>query len=133
MDALSGSLWPKSAGQAIRAMISACDPFQPATRLEDDVRFRLPSKRAIFCALKILLGAAAALIAILSGKGTCPPNIYCIDLGYFMPINPFTVSMIVIAMASLISALKDILANLEKIDIGQRNIESIAHLKDGDS
>lgn len=96
------------------------------------MRFQLPSQRVIFCALKILLGAAAALVAILSGKGTCPPNLYCIDLGYFMLINPYTVSMILIAMASLISAFRDVFENLATIDIGQRNIESIAHLEDGD-
>ena len=112
---------------------SANDPMQPVTRLEDNVRFQLPSKRVIFIALKILLGAATALVAILSGKGTCPPNLYCIDLGYFMPINPFTVSMILIAMVSLTSAFIDIFENLATIDIGQRNIESIAHLEDGDS
>lgn len=97
------------------------------------MRFRFPGKRAIFCALKILIGAATALVAILSGKGTCPPNVLCMDLGYFMPITPFTVSMILIAMASLISAFKDIFENLAKIDIGQRNIESIAHLEIGGS
>ena len=113
--------------------MTARDPFQPVTRLEDNVRFQLPSKRVIFCALKILLGATAALVAILSGKAACPPNVNCIDLGYFMFINPFTVSMILIAMVSLISAFRDIFENLATIDIGQRNIESIAHLEDGDS
>ena len=113
--------------------MTACDPLKPVTGLEDNVRFQLPSKRAIFCALKIVLGAAAAIFAIFSGKGTCPPNVYCIDLGYYMPINPFTVSMILIAMVCLISAFRDILENLATIDIGQRNIESVAHLEDGDS
>ena len=97
------------------------------------MRIQLPSKRAIFCALKIMLGAATALVAVLSGKGTCPPNTLCMDLGFFMPINAFTVSMILISMASLMSAFKDVFENLAKIEIGQRNVESIAHIKDGDS
>ena len=80
-----------------------------------------------------MLGAATALVAVLSGKGTCPPNMLCMDLGFFMPISAFTVSMILISMASLISAFKDVFENLAKVEIGQRDVESIAHNRDGDS
>lgn len=113
--------------------MTACGPFRPVTRLEDNVRLQLPSKRVMFCTLVIMLGATTALVAILSGRGTCPPNMLCMDLGYFMPINPFTVSMVLIAMASLIFAFVDIIKYLAKIEIGRRNAESIAHEENGDS
>lgn len=90
------------------------------------MRIQLPSKRLVLCVIKILLGSAAAFAAVLTGKGTCPPNTFCMDLGFFMPMTPFSISMVVIAMALLISAFQDIYKRLNRIDIGARDIESIA-------
>ena len=96
------------------------------------MRAQLPSKRLVFCTLKVLLGTATAVATIMSGKGTCPPNMFCMNLGYFLPINLFTISMVLIAITSLISAFKDIFASLSRIDLLSRNIESIADRQNND-
>lgn len=91
------------------------------------MRIQLPSKRLVLCVFKILLGSAAAFAAVLTGKGTCPPNMFCMDLGFFMPMSLFSISMVLIAMALLVSAFQDIYKRLSRMDIGSRDIESIAH------
>ena len=97
------------------------------------MRIQLPSKKVVIGGLKVLLGSTAALIAILTGKGGCPTHIFCISSpGYFMPINVFSLSMVLIAIVSLVSAFKDIFQNLERIDIGQRDVESIAQRQNDD-
>ena len=97
------------------------------------MRIQLPNKKVLIVGLKVLLGSTAALIAILTGKGGCPPNIFCaFNLGYFMPVNFFSLSMVLIAIASLVSAFKDILQNLERIDSGQRGVESISQRQNDD-
>ena len=107
--------------------------LEQAKSLGDKVRIQLPSKKVVIRGLKILLGSTAALIAVLTGKGGCPPNMFCtFDLGYLMPINLFSLSMVLIAIVSLVSAFRDIFQNLERIDIGQRDVESIAQRQNDD-
>ena len=91
---------------------------------------QLASKRAVLIGLKVFLGSVGAFVAVLTGKGTCPPNFLCWDLGYFMPISFFSVSMVLIAMVLLISAFKDIFDGVRSIDIGRRDIESVADRDD---
>ena len=107
--------------------------LEQSQRLGDKVRIQLPNRKVLIGGLKVLLGSTAALIAILTGKGGCPPNIFCtINLGYFMPINLFSLSMVLISIVSLVSAFKDIFQNLERINIGQRDVESIAQRQNDD-
>jgi hypothetical protein len=107
--------------------------MEQAQSPEDEVRIQLPNKKVLVGGLKVLLGSTAALIAILSGHGGCPPNMFCtFTLGYFMPISLFSLSMVLIAMVSLLSAFKDIFQNMERINIGQRDVESIAQRQNDD-
>jgi len=90
------------------------------------MRIRFPSKASIVCTFKVIGGSTATLAAVLSGQHLCPPNIFCMDLGFYMRIHLWSLSITMLAAGLLLSAFRDLVFDLGTIELLERDIEAVA-------
>lgn len=96
------------------------------------------TKNRIVVTGKIVGGFLATLASILSGQSLCgSPHLFdsCyLGPSHFLPIELFEVSVTLLAISLLSSALCNLFTNLGRVELVDRDIESIAdfpRLKDG--
>ncbi len=93
------------------------------------MHIRCPSKAQVLCAFKIIAGCACAIATFSSGKYGCPPNIFCtLDVGYMPKLDLWSIGNALLAIALLVSALKDVLRTSEAMELLPRDIEAVADL-----
>jgi hypothetical protein len=96
------------------------------------MRIRTPNKAFILFALKLILGAAAAAVVLLNGVtfGGCPPGAFCLVSieFYSMRLDLWSGFTTLFALGLLLSALKDLLVDLKRFELLERNVESIADI-----
>lgn len=97
----------------------------------------LPRKNWKLTACKIIIGSLAALVAVLTGERACGggSNLFdaCFrDLGYFLPLGLFEISVTLLAISLLLSAFRDVFANLGRFTLVGRDVESVADMPNDD-
>ena len=96
------------------------------------MRVRAPTRASILLVLKVIVGSAAAIVVLLNGVtfGGCPPGTLCLLLFefYSMQLDLWSGLTTLFALGLLLSALKDLLIRVKRIDVLERNVESIADI-----
>ena len=98
------------------------------------MRAELPRKNWKITACKIIAGSLAALVAVLTGEHMCGGGGFGLfdscfyDLGYFLPLGLLEISVTLVAIALLLSAFRDVFANLKRFSLVSQDVESVADL-----
>ncbi|MCH9693467.1 MAG: hypothetical protein K0U72_03065 [Gammaproteobacteria bacterium] len=98
------------------------------------MRSVLERKNWKITACKIVVGSLAALVAFLAGERVCGGSSFHLydacfyDLGYFLPFGLLEISVTLLAFSLLLSAFRDVFANLGRLTLGGRDIESVADI-----
>ncbi len=87
---------------------------------------------SILLALKLIAGCAAAIAVLLNGVkfNSCPPGTYCAGVFdfYSMRLDLWSGFTTLVALGLLLSALKDLMVGFGRIEILERDVESIAEI-----
>jgi len=96
------------------------------------MKIRLPSKVRILRVAKIIGGALSALVVFMSGGYGCPPNLICVWYPDYVPIlDIWSFGSALLAIALLLSALKEIVRSLKTTEVLSSDIEAVASLNVG--
>ena len=95
-----------------------------------------PRKSWKSTALKIFFGSLAAFVSVMLGEHVCAGGGFgglgmftaCLQLGYFMSISLFELSVTLLAFSLLLSAFLDVFSNLRRVELLDRGIESVADM-----
>ena len=131
------ALRPIAVGRLVHAILSRIDlqrlfdiTLVSTSKVATDMGIRSSGKALTHCALKVLAGSVLAFAVLLHGVhlGGCPPGTFCFSSVefYSMQLSPRSGLAVLLSLCLLLSALKDLLADLGHIKLVERNIESIA-------
>ena len=82
----------------------------------------------VLLACKIIVGCVCAVVAFASAEDACPANVFCLDLGHRPSLGVWPVSNMLLAIALLVSAFRDLLRASRWTELLPRDIEAVASL-----
>ena len=96
------------------------------------MKVELPRKNWKLIACKIVVVSLTALVAVLTGERACGGigiHLFyaCLyDPHYYLPFGLFEISVTLLALSLLLSAFRDVFANLGRFTLVGREVESVA-------